>query len=140
AEYLGAHGTETGRELFAALPEYQALAQKEPDSAASLLNQFSVENAVERRHRLYGIPRDAPIHEWQEVQLLRMPALVIGNEPDYVHPWSYAAAWAEHLPCARLVKAPPRHSEFPAHAAAVRRNLVALLEGMNRNTKETPCQ
>jgi pimeloyl-ACP methyl ester carboxylesterase len=138
AEYLGAHGAQEGRELFVALPEFRALAEKEPDAAASLLGQFTLEGAVERRHRLHGIPRDAPIHDWREADLLQIPTLVIGNEPDYVHPWSYAAAWAEHLPCARLVKTPSRHREFPAHAESVRRNLAAFLDDIypNQNTKE----
>ena len=140
AEYLDAQGAQQGRQLFAALPEFRALAHNEPDAAAGLLDQFSLEDAVERRHRLRGIPKDTPIHDWSETEPLRIPVLVFGNEADYVHPWPYAVAWAEHLPCARLVKTPSRYSEFPKHAEAVRRHLAAMLEEINQKGDGPSCQ
>jgi len=130
ADFLDRYGVEEGRRMFAELPEYQILRKECSDSAANLIGQFSQDYAVERRSRLDGIPRDAPIRSWQEAEALRIPALVVGNEPDVVHPWSYAVAWAEHLACARLVKVPPRHGDFQAHAQAVRKHLAAFLSNV----------
>jgi pimeloyl-ACP methyl ester carboxylesterase len=128
SEYLRRHGVAEGRQLFAQLAKYQALREQFPDSAATLIGQFSQDEAVERRGRLDFIPRDSPIRSWQEVEALQMPALVVGNEPDVVHPWSYAVAWAEHLPFSRLVKVPSKPADYELHAREVRRHLTGFLE------------
>lgn len=133
ADYLGRYGTDEGRALFSELAEYQALLESFPDAAANIIGQFSQSHAVERRSRLDGIPRDAPIRNWQEVEALQMPALVVGNEPDVVHPWSYAVAWAEHLPLGQLVKVPSKSVDFEVHAHAVREHLAAFLASLHED-------
>lgn len=135
AEYLEAYGVERGRQLFAELPEFKAMEEQHPDVTAGIIGQFSQEDAFARRDRLSGIPRDAPIRNWHEVEELRIPALVIGNDSDVVHPWSFAEAWASHLPSAQLVKVPPRPIDFPAHALAVRKHLEVFLEPFRERNK-----
>jgi pimeloyl-ACP methyl ester carboxylesterase len=126
-DYLEVYGVERGFELFQELSEYQAVKERHPDVAAGVIGQFSQLSALQRRGRLQGIPRDAPIRSWQEVEALSSPALVIGNDSDYVHPWDYATTWAEHLTAGQLVKVPPRPIDFPTHAKAVRKCLNSFL-------------
>lgn len=130
AGYLEQFGALEGCRRLEALPQYQAMREGFPDAAAVLRDQFFQDRALERRARLVGIPGDAPIRDWAEVQDLRMPALVIGTEPDLVHPLSYAAAWAERMPLGRFAQVPPKSAGFEPHAQAVRQHVTAFLQSL----------
>ena len=132
SDLLGRYGAEHGREVFERSPEYQKLLHRSPMDAAALAGQFAEAFAVERRARLDGIPRDAPIRDWSEVNGVVMPSLVIGNEPDFIHPLAYAVEWAKRLPNGRLVQVPPKAIDFESHALAVRSNLREFLSGVLR--------
>jgi pimeloyl-ACP methyl ester carboxylesterase len=130
ADYLGRFGVERGCELFEVAPEYQALRSQFPESAPSVRGQFFEDDAVARRGRLVGIPNDVPIRNWKEVEALLMPALVVGNEPDLVHPLFYAVTWAKYLPSGRLVQGPPSCStlrSMPGPCARIWRLFSILL-------------
>ena len=109
---------------------FKDLRERFPEAAAVLRDQFFQERALERRGRLIGIPRDAPIRDWKEVEGLRVPALVVGNEPDRVHPLSYAVTWAERMPLGRFVQAPAKSANFEQHAQAVRAHVSAFLKSL----------
>jgi pimeloyl-ACP methyl ester carboxylesterase len=130
ADYLSRFGVERGRKQFEESAGYQSLRGLFPDVAANLLGQFSEDFAIERRSRLEGIPNDAPIRNWNEVEALRISVLVVGNEPDPVHPLAYAVTWAEHLPFSRLVQVPAKSIDFEQHARSVRTHLAAFLESL----------
>ncbi|MFN0169479.1 MAG: alpha/beta fold hydrolase [Bryobacteraceae bacterium] len=127
AGYLERFGQEKGCELFVQSAEYQSLLARQPETAAALREQFFAEAALERRGRLTGIPGDAPIQRWSEVEDLRIPSLVLGNEPDYVHPISFARIWAERLPLGRFVQVPAKSAGFEPHALAVRQHVAGFL-------------
>ena len=130
AIYLDRYGAETGRQLFEQSCEYQGLRDISAAAAKALCEQFSITDAVERRWRLVGIPNDAPIRSWKEVEVLRMQALVIGNKFDALHPFSYSLAWAEHLPCARMIEVPTKALDFDQHVKAVREHLASMLNSL----------
>jgi pimeloyl-ACP methyl ester carboxylesterase len=138
ADYIARFGPEKGAQSFRALPEYQSMAAQYPDAAANLLAQFFEDSALDRRCRLEGIPNNAPIRNWEEVAALRMPVLVVGNEPDLVHPLAYARAWAEHLPHARFVQVPPKSVDVELYAQSVRAHVVEFLASLNLS-KENVC-
>jgi pimeloyl-ACP methyl ester carboxylesterase len=131
ADYITRFGAEQGARSFESLPEYQTMAAEYPDAAANLIAQFFEDSAAERSCRLQGIPNDAPIRNWEEAAALRMPALVVGNEPDLVHPLSYAIAWAERLPHARFVQVPAKSVDFARYAQSVRTHVAEFLAKEN---------
>lgn len=113
------YGAQRGLELFD---------QQFPDADATLREQFLLKDAAERRSRLVGIPGDTPIRDWAEVANLQMPALVIGNEPDDVHPLAYAIEWAKRLPHARFVQVPAKSAGFEPYAHAVHHHVAEFLK------------
>ncbi|MBM3740502.1 MAG: alpha/beta hydrolase [Acidobacteria bacterium] len=133
AAYMEQFGMEQGRERFVQSPGYLSLLASQPDTAAALSEQFVTEAAFERRGRLTGIPGDAPIRAWGEVEGLRIPALVIGCEPDYLHPLSFARAWAERLPCGRFAQVPAKSAGFELYAGAVRQHIAEFLSSHRRD-------
>lgn len=130
AAHMERLGPEKGCEAFVQSAAYQALLGRQPETAKALREQFFAESTFERRGRLTGIPCDAPIQSWSEVENLRIPALVIGNEPDYVHPISFARAWAERLPLGRFVRVPAKSDGFEPHAIAVREQVAGFLRSL----------
>jgi len=130
AAYLEQFGAEEGRRALEALTEFRRMREQSPESAAALLDQFLAPQAVERCARLEGIPQDAPIKDWQQAHLLQMPALVVGSEPDWVHPLSYAVTWAEHLPRGQFVQVPAKSLDFERHAIAFRTYLAEFLRSI----------
>jgi len=130
AGYMEEFGMEQGREGFVQSGGYRSLLASQPDTAAALSEQFLAEAAFERRGRLTGIPGDAPIRAWSEVESLRIPALVIGCEPDYVHPLSFAKVWAERLPRGRFAQVPAKSAGFEPYADAVRQHIAGFLSSL----------
>jgi pimeloyl-ACP methyl ester carboxylesterase len=130
ADYLERFGADKGCQLLEESAEYRAMLKQFPDAAGGLRNQFFQEHAIERRWRLKGMPCDAPIRNWRQVENLRIPALVVGNEPDLIHPLSYAMKWAERLPLGRFVRVPAKSAGFEQHARAVRAHLAAFLASL----------
>lgn len=128
AEFMQHFGPSEGLARFEQTADYQTMLRNHPDVAAGLRDQFLIEDALERSPRMAAIPNDAPIRAWSEVVELKMPALVIGNEPDYVHPLSYAAEWASRLPNGRLAQVAAKSKGFDAYAGGVRREIAAFLE------------
>jgi pimeloyl-ACP methyl ester carboxylesterase len=134
ADYLARFGAEEGCRLLERLPEYQAIRECSPDTASVLRDQFFIEHAIERRGRLVGIPNDAPIRAWEETEHLRMPALVLGCEPDLVHPLSHAVTWAERLPMSRFVQVPAKSAGFEPYARAVRTHVLDFLKSLQEES------
>ena len=130
AGYLERLEANEGCRLLEDSADFQALREQSPDAASGLRDQFFQEDGRERRERLRGIPGDAPIRNWSEVENLRIPALVIGNEPDYVHPLSYAKAWAERLPLGRFELVPAKAAGFEPYAQAVSQHVKAFLNSL----------
>ena len=108
--------------------------QTAPDTANSLLEQFTKPWALERRARLERIPNDAPIRRWEEVERLKMPALVVGNEPDPVHPLEFAREWAQRLPQGRFARVPAKSLDPEGHREVLRREVASLLESLTMTT------
>ena len=130
AGYLERFGSEEGCRALEASAEYQALRNEFPEAAAGLRDQFFADQAFERRARLERIPQDAPIKDWQQAQSVQAPALVVGNEPDWVHPLSYAVTWAARFPRGQFVQVPAKSLDFERHASAFRTYLAEFLRSI----------
>lgn len=128
ANYLRLFGAENGCQAFENSADYRDICDRLPESAQTLRDQFFKEQAVERSARLTEIPNDAPIKHWEEIQSMQMPALVFGNEPDWVHPLAYAVIWAERLPQGHFIQVAAKSVNFELHARAVRTHLAAFLK------------
>lgn len=127
ADLLESVGAEKGLAVFQEDAEWQAMRRAAPAMADSLCQQFIADRAYERRARLKQIPAASPIEHWQQAASLHMPALVVGNRMDPIHPFEFAEIWARHLPRAQLVEIPSK-SESPAeHQRAFQRHFTRFL-------------
>jgi pimeloyl-ACP methyl ester carboxylesterase len=130
ADMLRQNGSEKGLAEFKTLSELAAIRQASPAMAESLCEQFTKPNAVERSVRLERIPADRPVDNWNVVELLDMPVLVLGNERDPVHPMAFAEAWAEHLPHADIERIASKSDSPKRHARGCRRHMLQFLQAL----------
>ena len=120
AQLLGEDGPIEGRKRFEQTAEYERVFKIDPLTAKQLCEQFSKPKALERHIRLQRIPADCPIQSWNEVSEIKVPTLVIGSNEDFVHPYSYAAEWANCIPQATLAEVPSKLTNMSVHQAEVR--------------------
>jgi pimeloyl-ACP methyl ester carboxylesterase len=127
AQLLRQFGPQAGLAEFQKLPELAAIRADSPMVVDSLREQFGKPDALARAVRLERLPADCPVDNWGVVERLTMPALVVGNQRDAMHPMEFARVWAGHLPHARLVEIPSKSDSAERHASEFRRHLAEFL-------------
>ncbi|NOY30262.1 MAG: alpha/beta hydrolase [Planctomycetes bacterium] len=128
AQLFEQHGKEKWRQAYVEHPVFQELQKTDLALYEFFHEEFGKPLAIERRERLVRIPGDCPIQNWQEVESLEVPALVIGSDHDTLHPLGMAEAWAEHLPQGRLEHAVKKSSDLQRHTLEVRNSLRGFLK------------
>ena len=91
-------------------------------------------------YRLVCILGDSPIQSWHEVESLDVPALVLGNENDTVHPYSMAEAWATHLRHGRLECIPSKSIDLKLHTLDIRCHVRTFLKTVEPNVPKIAWQ
>ena len=125
ARLLRMHGPEAGRALFADSAELKAIEAASPDSAASLLGQFGRVQAVESIEVLERLPRDAPAHDRNGWRTINVPTLVLANQQDPIHPFSYGETLASEIPDAEFGELTPKSVSRAQHVRDYQRRCPA---------------
>lgn len=105
ARLMQEYGGPAGRERYLESDMYHHIHQEAPHVADGLLAAF---DQPERAVRLDRLPRDCPNHDALEWHTISVPALVLGNHHDMVHPFSYAETLAQAIPGAELKEITPK--------------------------------
>jgi pimeloyl-ACP methyl ester carboxylesterase len=108
AGYIRQYGVSEGFARFKQSDIYQSVEQQSPDSAASLVSQFTEPRAEEAVDRLERLPADAPNRNAAQWAALRVPTLVLGTRRDLIHPYAYAETLAAAIPGAVLTELTPK--------------------------------
>ena len=127
ARYLDTYGAEEGAERFRASPEFLEVKAASPDNAASLIGFFKRLRPDTTIALLSRIPLDWPGVNRAQIARIRRPALIIGNDQDYVHPLAYARELAGLIPGARLSEITSKTIDRTAYVAEFRDALVGFL-------------
>jgi pimeloyl-ACP methyl ester carboxylesterase len=122
-ELLVSNEAGEARAGFVRHAEFRRLRQEAPAAAEALLEQFTAPRARERAARLVALPASAPRRPDR-----RVPALVVGNDLDPVHPIETALAVARDLE-AEFRQVPPRYDRPEEHSAQVRRLVRDVVAG-----------
>jgi pimeloyl-ACP methyl ester carboxylesterase len=117
SQLIQEHGAKKSLEIFELSEDYRTALLDSPDVAASLLKQFASPRVEETCARLQRIPQDAPNYDRAEWKSIRVPALVLANRQDPVHPFEYGGIIAQQIPGAEFQEltsksvSPQRHSQ-----------------------------
>ncbi len=121
------HGRERGLELFRQSDDYQRVLDESPDAARSLLGQFEHPRAEETLVKLERIPHDAPCRDLRELGQIAVPALVLANHHDPIHPFEYGEALARAIPTAEFRELTAKSVSQERHAQDVQRFVSEFL-------------
>jgi pimeloyl-ACP methyl ester carboxylesterase len=127
AELLARDGTERGLERFQATGRYRLVLGESPDNAASLRGFFHRSNPESTVALLSRIPAQGSGVTREQMSRLVLPALVIANEGDYVHPMAMAIEVARLIPGASLKVIPSKNSNRDAYVEGFKAVLAEFL-------------
>lgn len=134
ASLLRESGPEVGFQRLFADPRYQSLAAQHPDAEEAARLQFGRPQAADRSPRLERMTASAPIEGWDRLPDSMPPTLVIANHGDFLHPYEYAVAWADHIPGAKLVTIPAKNTDWEGHKSGFQNEFTAFLNALNGGT------
>jgi pimeloyl-ACP methyl ester carboxylesterase len=130
AAALRAHGPAEGRAAFAAGATAAHLARAAPDNLASLLGFFDRPDPAAVADLLADIAGDGPGIARADAAALRVPALVLGQAHDEVHPLWLARALAEAIPHAGFAEIAAKGVDKALHLAELHERLGTFLLGI----------
>ncbi|MCA6078345.1 alpha/beta fold hydrolase [Fulvivirga sedimenti] len=118
-----------GREEFMQAPEFRTIAEKHPNAATSVLGMFNRDQQMHTASILKSMVQDQPCSS--DPTLLSVPALIIGNEDDPLHPWQMAVEWNEILAESKLIQVTSRYLDDEKHRIET---VTAIQEFINKLT------
>ncbi len=121
------YGRAGGKELFLESPEYKETLAKWPDVAASLAGQFENPTVEETAFKFERIIRDAPCPDRREWVNIKVPALILANRFDPIHPFEYGMEMARLIPGAEFQEITAKGVSLDQHNADVQRWIDSFL-------------
>lgn len=128
AALLRSHPLAEGQALFAGSATAERLRVEAPDNLASLLGYFERPDAAAFADVLGDIASDGSGVSQEDAANLAVPALVLGNRQDAIHPLAVARLMADALPNAHFLEVPAKAADAGAHFAAVRTVIAQFLD------------
>lgn len=138
AGLLRSHPLEEGRSLFAGSATAERLRHEAPDNLASLLGYFDRPDAYAFAEVLADIAADGTGVRPADAAGLALPALVMGNRHDALHPIAVAEVTAEALADAELLEVPAKATDAEKHFAAVRAAIAKFLATNPKDRSPAP--
>ena len=120
---------EGGKEAFEKSELGQRLAVEAPDNLSSMLGFFDRPDPQTRAKLLSAIAADGPCVSREQAAAIKVPALVIGNGLDLVHPVDMARSLADVIPGAQYAEIAPKSLDKAVHAEEFRQVVRRFLSG-----------
>lgn len=127
AALLQAHPPLEAKALFEKSDTAERLRLEAPDNLASLLGFFDRPDARAFADVIGDISADGTGVTENDAAAIAIPALVVGNRQDAIHPLPVAEAVANALPNAHFIEVPAKANDAAVHFAAVRAAIEQFL-------------
>jgi pimeloyl-ACP methyl ester carboxylesterase len=121
------HGRIKGKVMFLESPEYAETLAKWPDVANSLASQFDNPMVEETAFKFERIIRDAPCRDRADWTTIKVPALVLANRFDPIHPFEYGIEMQRLIPGAEFREITAKGVSLEQHNADVQCCLNSFL-------------
>jgi pimeloyl-ACP methyl ester carboxylesterase len=126
---VAAHLINGSKEAFEKTGLGQRLAKEAPDNLASMLGFFDRPDLATTAKLLSAIAADGPGVKMEQAAAIKVPALVIGNGLDLVHPMLLAQDIARQIPGAHYVEIAPKSLDKAVHATEFKQAVQKFLNG-----------
>lgn len=113
-------GLEQARKFFEQSNIYATWKEHYPPAASSIDALFAGRSPEAIVATYQAIPRSTPYHIVEALKYVDVPALVLANHNDPIHPFEYAEAWVNALPNAQLKELPSKTEGPTEHISAFR--------------------
>lgn len=121
------HGAQEGLRLFQQSDLYAEYRSSAPDVARSLCGQFEQPRAEETAVKLARIPASVAVPDAGLLASIAVPALVLANRQDPVHPFEYGEIIAGLLPHAELKELTPKSISVEQHTRQTQAYIAQFL-------------
>jgi len=125
--WIAEAGTEAAAERLLEHPVYAAAVAENPTCAASIMGAIDRPQAVESAAVLSAMVADQPFSRMGVLRKCAIPALVVGNNADPLHPAMIAREISGALADASYFHAPPKYLEPLEHQVAVVKTIGQFL-------------
>lgn len=126
ADLLRRYGRVEGAERFRQSETWRALAEA-PAVVESMLSFFTHPRAEELMVVMEQLTDDAPCRDLRELARIAVPALVLGNRQDPVHPLEFATTLAAAIPGATFAELTAKSVSAEQHQQDVQRQITQFL-------------
>jgi pimeloyl-ACP methyl ester carboxylesterase len=130
SRWLKEEGPQRARERLLPDAEYRRIQAVSRDNAASILRQLERPNLEATIATLACLPSDAPCPAPEAWRAVAVPALVLINDLDALHPVEYGRRLASGIPGAKLVELAPKEKDPALHAREARAAIEAFVTGL----------
>jgi len=123
-------GKASAMAMFEQTAYYSEMQVASPATAESLRTLLRDAEEATLLATYRNIPMSAPVDSMARLQTLGLPALVIGNRNDPIHPFEYAEAWAHAIPGSRFREIICRFVDEEAHIQQFRAAVIDYLDDL----------
>jgi pimeloyl-ACP methyl ester carboxylesterase len=133
ADLLSREGVERAVQIFTRTPWYQQIAETEPATASSILQQFTHGHVVQNIIRLNAAATMQAFPSLQALATLQMETLIIANEQDSIHPYSLAQQISQYMDGARLVRVCSKNKDVTLHEKQVFKHVMTFINEQKKS-------
>jgi len=129
---LSEHEPDRAVAIFEESDTARRLAVEAPDNLISLRGFFSRRPQAVTAALLTSIAEDGPGVDWQTIERVDVPTLVIGHGRDSCHPFNHAIELSRHISTATLVRITAKADDRVRYLSDFRQTLRNFLNGITR--------
>jgi pimeloyl-ACP methyl ester carboxylesterase len=120
-----------GQEEFEQLAAFQVVQKSLPKAANSILGVFAKTQRTEIPTVLESMVRDCPFSDINQLNKLKQPCLVLGNEDDPLHPFEMAKIIQQYVKNSQLEKVISRYIDNEKHQIEVNQVITKFISKLN---------
>lgn len=126
-ECIRGYGAIEGKNQFINTALYQELLQKYPDTAKSMISQFTAKGAVENIIRFERLPYQKAIDHISQIASIQSPTLIISTKLDPVHLFEYGKCTSCLIPHSTFVEVQAKSISVENHISESQEAISAFL-------------
>jgi pimeloyl-ACP methyl ester carboxylesterase len=127
-DLLKKHGPAKGQHIFLESDEYRKLKELSPDVAKSMAGQLVTDKALDFIARLERLPREKILDNFDNVNRLQVPTLVIATKQDPIHVFEWGQKLAKSIPDAQFKEVTPKSANTEQHVKEVQESISQFIE------------
>ena len=108
-------GKENGKAIFTQRKDFQAIQNALPLAGKSVVGVFADTQQKELPQVLEALVEDVPFSDRKDLNRLRVPCLILGNEDDPLHPYAMAEELSKQIEGSQLKKVVSRYVDGETH-------------------------